>query len=240
MPGLPVTATEGRPSPRVSIVTPSFNQGRYLEETMRSVLAQDYPNLEYIVIDGGSTDGSVAIIRKYEKRLAYWVSEPDRGQADAINKGFACAGGDLLGWLNSDDCLYPGAVRRLVEAFAARPETEFIYGDVTRGAELQQPANERRGQPIALRDMLRTLRMPIPQQAAMWRRSVIEKVGGLNPRWHVVLDREFFLRVALKCRMDYLPGVVGFFRVHPDCKSVAQNWRWARELPPMRNDQNLY
>ena len=106
--------------PRISIVTPSFNQGQFLEETIRSVLEQGYPNLEYMVIDGGSTDGSIEIIRKYEKRLAYWTSEPDRGQADAINKGWRRATGEILAYLNSDDTYCPNALRLAAEAFRTR------------------------------------------------------------------------------------------------------------------------
>jgi glycosyltransferase involved in cell wall biosynthesis len=108
--------------PKISIVTPSFNQGRFIEKTILSVIEQDYPNLEYIIIDGGSTDESVEIIKKYEKHLAYWVSEPDRGQSHAINKGFERATGEIFGWLNSDDWYHPGALKALAEAFAANPE----------------------------------------------------------------------------------------------------------------------
>src|SRR5512134_129792 len=115
-------------SPKISIVTPSFNQGKYLERTIRSVIEQDYPNLEYIIIDGGSTDESVEIIRKYEKHLAYWVSEPDRGQSHAINKGFDRATGEIFGWLNSDDWYVPGALKAVAEAFAANPEAGAVVG----------------------------------------------------------------------------------------------------------------
>lgn len=114
--------------PKISIVTPSFNQGKYLEKTILSVLEQDYPNLEYIIIDGGSTDNSVEIIKKYEKHLAYWVSEPDRGQSHAINKGFGHATGEILGWLNSDDYYAPGAPQAIAEAFLANPDVGAIVG----------------------------------------------------------------------------------------------------------------
>lgn len=126
---LPDTMPDSRPWPRISIVTPSFNQGRYIEETIRSVLLQGYPNLEYIVIDGGSSDNSVGIIKKYEPWLAYWVSEADRGQAHAINKGFQKATGEIFGWLNSDDVYCKGALGFTGWLLYRRPHVGLIYGD---------------------------------------------------------------------------------------------------------------
>jgi glycosyltransferase involved in cell wall biosynthesis len=115
--------------PRISIITPSYNQAQFLSETIQSILDQKYPNLEYLVIDGGSTDGSVDIIRRYESSLSYWVSEPDRGQAHAINKGFEKATGDILMWLNSDDILFPGALALASEIFAAKPDLQWVVGN---------------------------------------------------------------------------------------------------------------
>ena len=115
--------------PRITVVTPSFNQGRFLEETIQSVLYQDYPNLEYIVIDGGSTDGSSDIIRRYSDQLAYWVSRPDRGQTDALIQGFGRASGDVLCWLCADDVWEPGTLREVGRIFASQPETRAVYGD---------------------------------------------------------------------------------------------------------------
>lgn len=219
--------------PKVTIVTPSFNQGQYLEETIRSVLLQGYPNLEYIVIDGGSTDNSVEIIRKYEPWLSFWISEPDQGQADAINKGFAKSSGEFLGWINSDDYLYPGVIKRVVEIFQADRSVDMIYGDVDRGWSENKLAGRLFGEKIEFIEMLRTVRVPIPQQGSLWRRSVIDRVGNLDARWQVVLDQEFFTRVAEKCKIRYLPVVMGFFRLHDNSKSISQSRRWLTELPQM-------
>jgi len=118
--------------PRITIVTPSFDQAKYLPETIESVLKQDYPNLEYIIIDGGSTDGSVDVIKRYERHLSYWVSEKDSGQSEAINKGFKKATGEFFNWINSDDVLFPGALHRIAEAFAKNPDADLIVGDHAR------------------------------------------------------------------------------------------------------------
>lgn len=216
--------------PRVTVVTPSYNQGRFLEETMRSVLLQNYPNLEYIVIDGGSTDESVEIIKKYGPWLAHWESQRDEGQADAINKGFRLATGEYLAWLNSDDCYEPGFLAGMVRLFRERPAVDLIYRDVNQGAS-RAAASPRLGEPIAFAEMLRTLNVPIPQMAAMWRRSLVDRIGLLDPKWRVVLDREFFLRVGLHGTMEYVPGAAGFFRHHADSKSIAEERHWIREIP---------
>ena len=219
--------------PKVSIITPSFNQGIFLEETIRSVLLQDYPNLEYIIIDGGSTDNSLEIIRKYEKWLAYWVSEKDDGQADAINKGFNISSGKYLGWLNSDDILYPSAISRVINAFDSEPSVDLIYGDIDQGGSFDLEVQSLNGQQIEFSEMLRSLRVPIPQQGSLWRRSVIERVGNLDARWHVVLDREFYIRVAESCKIRYLNCKLGFFRNHEYSKSISLIRCWLTELPEM-------
>lgn len=217
--------------PLVSIVTPSYNQGEFLEETLRSVLLQGYPNLEYLVIDGGSTDDSLEIIRRYEPWLTYWHSKRDRGQADAINQGIALATGDISGWLNSDDCLKAGSLNRLVGVFLARPELEFLYGDVETIDPSSRVIGLRKGAESSFADMLRTLRIPIPQPGSLWRRSAIDRVGMLDPRWQVVLDREFFLRLGFACKIAYIPETVAQFRSHSTSKSVARRKDWFKEIP---------
>jgi cellulose synthase/poly-beta-1,6-N-acetylglucosamine synthase-like glycosyltransferase len=218
--------------PKVSIITPSYNQAKFLEETIQSVISQDYPHIEYIIIDGGSSDGSIEIIKKYESRISYWVSEKDQGQADAINKGFAVATGEYIGWLNSDDCLSPGAIKKVVDAFILDPDVEFIYGDIDQG-ESPLTSEKLPGREISLEQILISGDVPIPQQGSMWRRSVLDRIGGLGTAWHVVLDREFFMRMALKCKIQHLPVTLGFFRYHADSKSISQMARWIDELPQM-------
>ena len=215
--------------PLVSIITPSYNQGQYLEETILSVLNQTYDNIEYIIIDGGSTDNSVELIKKYEDKVTYWCSEKDNGQADAINKGLRRVTGDLVCWINSDDVLYPEFVDKFVNHFVNHPNVDFLYGDVEQGADLQH-VSIRKGEPIDYTTMLRTLRVPMPQQATMWRRQVIEQIGYLDPQWHVLLDREYFMRIAQYCTMEYLPGVVAFFRNHENAKSISEWHKWMPEL----------
>lgn len=222
--------------PKVTIVTPSYNQAEFLEETIRSVLLQDYPNLEYIVIDGGSNDGSVDIIRKYENWITYWVSEPDKGQADAINKGFEQASGEFLGWINSDDYLYPGAITKMSAELEKNPNVSLVYGDVDEG--LENNKFRRYGRNSTISEMLKTYSVPIPQQGSMWRSKVIKEVGGLDVRWQFVLDREFFLRVAMSYQTAYIPGELAFFRYHSNSKSISasQKYLWLKEIPLMYCD----
>lgn len=233
---IPSNSIDSSAYPKVTIVTPSYNQAQFLEETIRSVLLQDYPNLEYIVIDGGSKDGSVDIIRKYEPWIAYWVSEVDKGQADAINKGFKKATGEFLGWLNSDDYLYPGAIAKMAKELENHPDVSFVYGDIDQGSENNK--SRLYGKNSTIDQMLKNYTVPIPQQGSMWRHTVISDIGGLDPRWNFVLDREFFLRVATKYNLKYITGVIAFFRHHLDSKSVsrAQAKHWIQELPIMYND----
>lgn len=229
-------------TPRVSVITPSYNQGQFLEATIQSVLNQTYDNIEFLVIDGGSGDNSVEIIKKYADRIAYWVSEPDQGQADAVNKGMRRATGDLLCWINSDDLFYPEDIARRVSQFQAHPDCDMIYGDTEQGPDPEHK-RLRQGRPTDLPRMLKYAECPIPQQSAMWRRSVLEKAGCLQERWHVLLDREYFTRIAAKCRIRYIPGAIGFFRNHEQSKSISQKIRWAEEMPVYYEsifDANLY
>ena len=188
--------------PKVSIITPSFNQARFLEQTIRSVLEQDYPNIEYIVIDGGSSDGSLEIIQKYADRLAYWQSQKDKGQTDAINQGFARATGEILAWLNSDDVLYPGAVSAAVRQLHEHPEIGMVYGDCHWiNAEGKVIGNF----PAAQTDLQKLRRgyVHIPQQTAFFRTDLWRKVGPLDDSFYfaMVMTSGRAWQAILRCSM---------------------------------------
>ncbi len=210
--------------PLVSIATPSYNQAQFLEETILSVLNQDYPNLEYIIIDGGSTDGSVDIIRKYEDRLAYWVSESDDGQADAINKGWRRATGSILAWLNSDDLYEPGAISTVVHFLQNHPEVAVVYGKYLRideyGNSLPMDGAKPRVPPqIDMRHWLTSWECPISQPSTFIRKEIIERVGMLDPSLQFALDVDLWVRIALVADFGYVPTVLSRARMHPAAKS---------------------
>ena len=207
--------------PLVSIVTPSFNQARYLEATIGSVLEQDYPRIEYIVIDGGSTDGSKEIIQRYADQVAYWVSEPDRGQTDAINKGFARAKGDILAWLNSDDVYRPGAVSEAVGYLHDHPEAGMVYGDADYIDESGQVIGRF---PAAQTDYkkLRKGYVHIPQQTSFFRSRLWHMVGPLDPTFYFAMDYDLWVRIAAVSSIRYHPRTWAAFRLHGDTKSLAE------------------
>ena len=223
--------------PKVSIVTPSFNQARFLEATLRSVLEQDYPNLEYIVVDGGSTDGSAALIEKYADRLAYWVSEPDHGQTEAINKGFARATGEILAWLNSDDTYEPGAVAAAVQFLQAHPEVGLVYGDVNFIDAEGGVIGKFNAQQTSLKRLQRG-GVYIPQQAAFWRADLWRQVGPLDPSFYFAMDYDLWVRLARVSEIRYVPGKVwANFRLHGDAKTIAADERcWPEMLRVHRRD----
>ena len=216
--------------PRVSIITPSFNQAKFLERTMLSVLGQDYPNLEYIVIDAASADGSQEIIRKYADRLAYWVSEPDRGQTDAINKGFSHASGDILAWINSDDTYAPGAIRQAVDFLQQHPEIGLVYGDMLFIDENDQPIGKFKA---ALTDLnhLRRGYVHVPQPAAFFRSSLWQQVGPLDASFYFAMDYDLWVRLAQKTQFAYRKGEVwANFRLHAGGKTVTADERCWPEM----------
>jgi glycosyltransferase involved in cell wall biosynthesis len=219
-------------TPLVSIVTPSYNQGQFLEATLCSVLEQDYPRLEYIVMDGGSTDGSPQILERYASRLAYWESQPDRGQAHAINKGLQHAHGDILGWLNSDDVLLPGVVSQVVQVFAQNPRVDVVYGRLERidanGRLWHTPLLPKDRMEFDLSQVLGEC--VVNQPGSFWRRGIMEQVGLLDEKLHYSLDYEYWIRMALSgARFMRLPTVVARFRLSSDSKTVGRTAVFAQE-----------
>jgi glycosyltransferase involved in cell wall biosynthesis len=204
--------------PKITVVTPSYNQVQFLELTIRSVLDQNYPNLEYIIIDGGSTDGSVDIIKKYAGSLAYWVSEPDKGQVDAINKGLRVATGEWVAWQNSDDIYYPGSFESFAQACSQNHDADVIVGDMNLIDENGQ----------VLRDLcyvtptynsLRAEGMVLANQAAFWRRRIHEDVGLLSNKYECSFDYEWFLRVLKGRKAYHVNQKWGGFRLHENAKT---------------------
>jgi len=208
--------------PLVTVITPSFNQGKYIRATIESVLEQDYPQIEYIVIDGGSTDSTVNVLKSCHDPRLVWISEPDRGQTDALNKGLRRARGAYLTYLNSDDLLLPRAISTSVDAFERDATIDLIYGDCqfidTEGA----PILTARAAPFDLTHIV-TGKLAILQPGTVWRRRVFEKLGFFWDELHYCMDIDYWIRAgAADCRFSYLPGARSAFRLHQTSKSVSQ------------------
>jgi glycosyltransferase involved in cell wall biosynthesis len=216
-----------RNHPLVSIITPSYNQASFLEQTIRSVLEQDYPRIEYIIVDGGSTDGSVEIIKKYAHRLAWWVSEPDRGQAEAINKGLAHAQGEIVAWLNSDDLYLPGAIYKAVAALQAHPWAGMVYGDTVAIDEQGRTINLPTLKALGLEDLLAF--SIINQPAVFMRGALLKQAGYLDPTYHYLLDHHLWLRIASQAEIKYIPDRWAASRYHREAKNIAQAAEFGRE-----------
>lgn len=211
--------------PKITVVTPSYNQGAYLEQTILSVLGQDYPNLEYFVVDGGSTDESVEVIKRYESRLAWWVSEKDRGQSHAINKGFARATGDIVCWLNSDDFYLPGVLTKVAQFLAA---DDFIYGDCLSFSQTGRRCLINR--PPAHDPALLGLTDYIVQPSSFWRRSLWEKTGSLNEDVHYAFDWEWYLRAQKLGTFRKCDVIFSAYRFHEAHKSSSGGIKRAQEI----------
>ncbi|RLC98288.1 MAG: glycosyltransferase [Chloroflexi bacterium] len=213
----------------VSIITPSYNQADFLEATILSVIEQDHPEMEYIIVDGGSTDGSLEIIKKYSDKLAWWVSEKDMGQTDAINKGFAQAKGDVLAWLNSDDTYQPGAISAAVRVMQEHPEVGLVYGDTN----FIDGSGKVIGHfPAACTDLKRLRRgfVHIPQQAAFFRSEIWRKVGPLDPSFFFAMDYDLWVRIAKHAPLLYTPQLWANFRLHSQGKTVVADERCWPEM----------
>lgn len=206
-------------SPTVSIVTPCFNAARFIAETIESVLAQDYPAIEYLIMDGGSTDGTLEILRRYEGRLA-WRSEPDRGQADAINRGFALTHSEIFAFLNADDMFLPGAVARAVEGFADNPAAAVIYGGAWHVDEQGRPIARYPVEPFEPHKLAR--RCILCQPAAFIRREAFAACGGLDARLRFALDYDLWIRLARDHPLVKIDADLAHSRLHPGAKTMGQ------------------
>ena len=204
--------------PKITIVTPSYNQAEFIEKTITSVLNQDYPNLEYIIIDGGSTDNSVDIIKKYEQNISFWVSEKDGGQTQAINKGFRRATGDIVAWLNSDDEYTAGALQKVAKTFMSNDEIDFVFGNRlsvdVEGNILRYDRSTRFSF-----SALVLLGMTISQPSCFWKRSLFEKQGYLDESKHFGMDYEFFCRIGRYIHPKHINNPLSLFRWHDEQKS---------------------
>ncbi|MAE64450.1 MAG: glycosyl transferase [Phycisphaeraceae bacterium] len=219
--------------PLVSIVTPSFNQGRFIDATVRSVVEQDYPNVEYLVVDGGSTDETLDVLRRYEDALT-WISESDDGQSDAVNKGIARTQGAIVGWVNSDDAYCPGAISAVVEAFRANPDAGMIYG----GAEWMAEDGSTIAPAVSIEryryERLLNYSNFIVQPAAFFRREAIEAVGGLDMSLHYVMDYDLWLRLGRRFHVVHLEGrTLARARCYEETKSSAGGRVRIREMEAM-------
>ena len=206
--------------PKISIVTPSYNQAGYIEATIKSVLDQNYPNLEYIIIDGGSDDGSAEIIERYSDQLAYWVSEPDEGQTDALIKGFNLATGDIMGWLCSDDLLESTTLREVAETFSRDPRLQVVYGDGVWIDAEDRPIRQKKeigfNRFVFMYDY-----NYLPQPSTFWRRGIYEKVGGLDARWNLAMDADLWAK----------------FAEHTEPRHVSKQWSRMRRYPEQKNSR---
>jgi glycosyltransferase involved in cell wall biosynthesis len=218
----------GATQPLVSIVTPSLNQAEFIEQTILSVRDQDYPNIEHIVIDGGSSDGTLAILKKYPHLV--WLSEPDDGQSSAINKGFKRTKGDIVAWLNSDDVYLPGAVSAAVAFLGAHPETFLVYGDYREIDSCGVVTGVVRARDFDF-DYELNVRNVLPQPSVFFRRGVFERVGCLSEKYHYAFDVEYWIRIAhAGLQIDHAPLLWSSFRRHDLSKTtVAPNQFWRED-----------
>jgi glycosyltransferase involved in cell wall biosynthesis len=215
----------------ITVVTPSYNQGKFIQRTLDSVLSQDYPILEYLVFDGGSSDETLDILKSYSDNVK-WISEKDRGQAHAINKGLEAAKGDVIGWLNSDDIYYPGAVKKVMAYFEENPAVDLVYGEANHIDEIDGIIEKYYTEPWDL-ERFKDVCF-ISQPAAFFRRRVVEKLGLLDVNLHFCLDYEYWLRIALSGgKINFLPDFLAGSRLYQTTKTLGQPVRFHQEINDM-------
>jgi len=217
--------------PKISIITPSYNQGQYIEQNIKSVLNQNYPNVEHIVIDGGSSDCTVEILKKFPHLI--WVSEKDDGQADALNKGLKLATGDLVGWINSDDYYQENIFESVASNFSDGP-VDWVIGNITYRLESKGIEIPDVSRPVSYRSLLRNPDI-VRQQSTFFRRSTLEEVGAWNSAFHMVMDLDLWLRMAKISSPRMIHSNWSFFRVHEAQKTVVKNL-----IPQMREIEYLF
>ncbi len=214
--------------PKVSVITPSLNQGQFIERTILSVENQDYPNIEHIVIDGGSTDNTLSILRKYEDSII-WKSEPDKGQSEAINKGFLLSTGEIVAWLNSDDTYQPTAVRRAVDFLSEHPDVRMVYGDCRMIDEKDEVIGRWVDSLDFDLDLLTNKALNfIPQPTVFFKRQVLDTVGLLDVDLQMAMDYDYWIRIGQRFKVRRIPRVLADFRLSSSTKSVAN---WSRFWP---------
>jgi len=230
----PISSAAASTLPRVTIVTASYNQADFIEETLRSVLLQNYPNLEYIVMDGGSKDGSVEIIRKYESHLAYWISEKDGGASDAIARGFQRATGSIIAFLNSDDPYRPNAINEVVRVFQKYPRSGVVFGNTYWTDTVGNVLAERRQTRFWPASYLYG-GADMQQPSTFWRRELYLKVGGMDPSFTFAFDTDLFCRfIACHAEFRHLKQFLSSYRIHPESKSSTLVERRNQELARIR------
>ncbi|MEW5803372.1 MAG: glycosyltransferase family 2 protein [bacterium] len=225
--------------PRISVITPSYNQAVFLETAILSVLNQHYPNLEYIVIDGGSMDGSVEIIKKYRHCLSYWISEPDKGMYHAINKGLRMARGEIIAYLNSDDLYLPDAFRAAVEHFQKEPQAALIYSNCLFIDANGDCLYTYRYLPFTLRRFAALTWSSIAQPTTFWRNSIHQAGIYFDESFKMAGDFDFYLRVGQQFRIDYIKGTIAAFRLHQNSQSARHRKLRLEELSRIRKKHSL-
>jgi glycosyltransferase involved in cell wall biosynthesis len=232
-------STDGERWPKISIVTPSYNQGQFLEETIRSVLLQNYPNLEYIILDGGSTDNSAEIIKKYENYLFYWASEKDKGQADAIYRGFEMATGEILAYINSDDYYLPGTFQKVAEIFVKREDNHLLIGSCYYADIAGRYVRKHYGFPQNFASILH-IGMRFGQPACFWRRDTFFSLGGFDRDMRFCFDADLFLKIMKKYAPTYTFRSLSVYRSHPTTKGSTLKSVLRDESEYLKNKYGYY